>query len=96
MVGVCVSVGVGVSLYTGGVRVGRRVPVLVGTRVSVIVVVGGISVSVGVRVGSSQGISPSGFWIKNKPRVARSNIPAPKPINTIKVLSLVFFFCMFI
>lgn len=76
-------------------RVGRRVPVLVGVGVCVSVAVGGTIVNVLVGVGFSHGRGASGLWIKNRPSAANSNMPAPAPSMMIKVLSCVFFVCIF-
>jgi hypothetical protein len=85
VLGIVVSDGVGVTVSMTGVRVGRRVPVLVA--VSVLVSVGGKGVFVLVGVGSSQGNPSSGFWINNNPNAASSKAPANRPIRRRRLLS---------
>jgi hypothetical protein len=80
-----VSVGITTLGSSTGVRVGRRVPVLVA--VGVLVSVGGKGVFVLVCVGSSQGNPSSGFWINNSPNAASSKAPASRLIRRRRLLS---------
>lgn len=84
-VGKPVLVGAGVVGSKTGVRVGRRVPVLVAVAVSV--AVGGMGVLVYVAVGSCQGRGDSGFCTRNRPRPAKRAIPSASPNKRIRVLS---------